>query len=936
MRSSLSRRLLQLALLPALVFALIMVAYFALTTIERANLNFQAQVDTLTTSTLPAMESGLLYFDEEYLRRTSQVLLNAPFVRAAKVLDAAGNPIVEQGAQLSLPLLSGPPGEVHRLIQDTWIRVEIPIRATVLRHQLPEGYPDLLGWLVVDYSINDVQLENYRLITLGAVVAVAGLVLIWLLALRLIRPIVQPFHQTIDTLRAIKDGHYSERVALETSGELRRLGEGVNAMADSLQHAQRDMQQSVDQATQDLHQTLEALEIQNIQLGNARRQAQEASEAKTQFLANMSHEIRTPLNGVLGFARLLAKTDLDTRQKDYLQTIQRSSESLLTIINDILDFLKLESGKLELEQRPMHLRDVIEDVMDLLGPLAQDKDLELVTLVYEDVPLRAFGDPLRLRQVLTNLVGNAIKFTTAGHVAVRLMLEQATEQTMHLRFSVSDTGPGMSREQQNRLFSAFSQADASTSRRFGGTGLGLVICQRLIEQMHGHIGVESVQGEGSTFWFTLDLDIDHQAIAAQPADTLLAGSHVLVLEPHELSRTVLGHRLEQWGMVVHDLTVLSDEQALSASEQRPRLAILTCDAQHPDRLRRAVQQCQRHGIPIVLLTRHNEIRAELNDIAPLVDVHSAKPIRYSRLYAICTELLGRALPELNTETPPTNNQPRILVVDDNATNRKLLTALLGDYGITPSEAEDGAQAMACVSQQSFDLVFMDIQMPVMDGITATKEIRRHERPDEHLPVIALTAHALPEEEERLRHSGFDDYITKPIDEAQLLNAVFQWTGIELVPLTAPPTLDAGSAAGSAPSKSVSTATDKTVRAVKSPDEAGPVDIPLALQRAGNKPDLARDMFQGLLEQIQADRTELAQLHADKARSALLERVHALHGLTRYCGVPVLEQAVRELEVNLKNTQCSEVPAALNRVLEAMAEVEWWSTHRDWQPFFASS
>lgn len=910
MRSSLSRRLLQLALVPALVFALLITLFFAATQIWRANDTFNRQLDAMTRAALPTVEAGLVLDDVAFLRHAAQDLLNAPYVRSVRIVDHQGQVLIEQGAALPLPLQMNPSLGVVRYSQDEWVRLEHPVFADTMRHRLMEDVPTQLGWLVVDYSANDLTLQNYRLIALGVVVALAGLAVIWLLALRLMQPIIQPFHQTIDTIRAIKDGHYSERVHLATSGELRQLGEGVNAMADSLQNAHRDMQQSVDQATQDLHQTLEALEIQNIQLSNARRQAQEASEAKTQFLANMSHEIRTPLNGVLGFARLLGKTELSAKQRDYLHTIQRSSEGLMTIINDILDFLKLESGKLQLERRRMNLRDVIEDVMDLLGPMAQDKDLELVTIVYEDVPLQVFGDPLRLRQVLTNLVSNAIKFTVDGHVAVRLMLEHTEDQSVRVRISVSDTGPGLTREQQKRLFNAFSQADASTSRKFGGTGLGLVICQRLIEQMRGMIGVDSVQGEGSTFWFTLDFDTDSSVIESV-GSTPLAGSHVLVFEPQELTRMALSHRLEQWGMVMHDLCHSPLEQALQASEQRQRLAIFSCQEQSTELLSQMMDSCAQHGIPVLLLTRHHEQQPILSPLEQKADAQAVKPLRHSRLYALCNELLGTAERVVETMVANTDT-PRILVVDDNATNRKLLVSLLDDYGITPVEANNGSEAMEFISQQHFHLVFMDIQMPVMDGLTATREIRRHEEPDQHLPVIALTAHALPSEQEELMRSGFDDYITKPIDETQLLAALQRWTGTQL-PATAP----------GLPTRTM-------VETAPPQDMQGTVDTVLALQRAGHKVALAQDMMRGLLDQIAHDRDGLLRLHEEKSHDALLEQVHTLHGLTRYCGTPTLENAVRELELTLKRTECNKVPAALNNLLDAITELELWATEHDWE------
>src|SRR5690606_29190397 len=418
------------------------------------------------------------------------------------------------------------------------------------RQAHPEVAADsLLGWLEVELAHGNLLLDRYQNLLATLITIILGLALTGLVVSIMGRRITEPVGRINAAIRQISQGHFDIRLGEQGSRELDDLALGVSTMALTMQSAQGELQQNIDQATEDLRQTLETIEIQNIELDLARKTAQEASRIKSEFLANMSHELRTPLNGILGFSTLLQRTELSGRQQEYLSTIEKSADNLLAIINEILDFSKIEAGKLILENLSFNLRDLIDDTLTMLAPSAHDKGLELVSIIYRDTPLGLSGDPMRLKQILANLISNAIKFTHEGSVSVRVMAEHQDANQVLLRISVNDTGIGLSPTQQKSLFKAFSQADNSISRQTGGTGLGLVISKRLVEQMHGEIGLRSQPGEGSEFWLTLRLARSAHSEDELPEKPLL-GMRAALVEPQLLSRQMLLHNLEDLGLSV--------------------------------------------------------------------------------------------------------------------------------------------------------------------------------------------------------------------------------------------------------------------------------------------------------------------------------------------------------------------------------------------------
>ena len=489
-----------------------------------------------------------------------------------------------------------------------------------------------------------------------------------------------------------------------------------------------------------------------------------ANQAKSQFLATMSHEIRTPMNGVIGMVELLQDTELSDTQKHYLDIIYRSGETLIEIINDILDYSKIEAGKMTLEKTSFNLEELVEDCIQLFGAAASKGNLDLVGSVSPTTPLRLKGDPTRLRQILINLLGNAFKFTRKGHVALEVQREKDSHlENPTIRFSVKDTGIGIDPETLPHLFDSFNQADNSTTRKYGGTGLGLAICKRLAELMGGTIGVESVKGEGSTFWFTAQFTLCDD-IADSPAhdvnvSTALTAKKLLIVEDNEYFCEVMYHHSLSWGMNTQTSScgagVLDTLQA--AKEQGKPFDFIALDLILPDTtgidLAKQIRATESlRDTPIFIVTASDEAISpdQLKDLN--IQKVIRKPITPATLKLSLAQSLGK-IPSVHEYGPNTKNLSlhegvRVLAAEDNAVNRMVIKGLLGKFGVTPVFAENGKEAveLICQPDQNFDIIFMDCDMPVMDGFEAARRIRQFESTHQLDPcrIVALTAHALQE------------------------------------------------------------------------------------------------------------------------------------------------------------------------------------------------
>ena len=737
---------------------------------------------------------------------------------------------------------------------------------------------DNQAWLLIELDNQPLQLARYRVLI---VLIATGLLTLLLLLLCLnfySRRWIAPMYEIRMQLQRLNADTLDQHMVVNSTGELRLLQRDIANVVKRLHFSFLELKEHTEQTEDDLRRTLDTLEVQNITYRQARDQAISANQSKSVFLANISHELRTPLNSIDGFIHLLLRQNtLSNEQKIYLQTIRKSSAHLLALINDVLDFSKIDAGKLELETAPFNLEEAIYDVMDMLSPLAAQKNINMAFYFADDLPINVIGDALRFKQILTNLISNAIKFTPDGEIIVRAKMEHDDIGQCLIHFSVQDSGIGLSGTDRKKLFESFSQGDASVTRQFGGTGLGLAISKQLVHLMHGQIGFEDNQeraptDKGSTFWFTARFNVNDDEEIIHPDFSQI---HVLSYIAHPATASILRQYLENYH-VEHDesASILDLFSRINHLPKHQETWLIVDHSGDTEALLKEIRT--RYDGKIAIYGYQMSLEPDM-----LLE-YKARPLYQPLSRTALIDLLNNknTFEEDNTENFDGKGL-HILAVDDHLPNLIVLEALLGELNVTTTKALSGKEALDIIQtridqrQAAFDLIFMDIQMPVMSGVDTTRAIRSLESTlDNHqpIPIIALTAHALADEKQKLLKVGMDDYVTKPIQIEQIIQILTHWTNTNF------------SSNHFIDKPAVIEALDPNI-----------LNWQQCLQLVANKEDLALDLLKMLTDSFHSDLEEMEQLIELEDFPQLEHVLHRLHGATRYVGTPLLQNTTSAFE-----------------------------------------
>jgi signal transduction histidine kinase/CheY-like chemotaxis protein len=779
---------------------LVVIAFAANSVLSRSD-DARQQLTALAGVIGHSSRTSLLYADRQQAAETLATLALEEDILQAALYDGSGK-LLARYLSPRLPAgLAGPDALPAPQADQapSSERSGLPWAPALRVYRVLRNGDEAAGVVMLEAAQTRLWLDTLKNLGAAIVAAALAFVMALLTAARFKGSIAEPVGQLIAAAQQVSRGQATPRILHQRSDELGALIDSFNDMLAQVEGRDAALAQYRDQLERQVS-------VRTEQLEKAKNAAEAASRAKSAFLATMSHEIRTPMNGVLGMTELLLATHLSEQQRHYTSMVKRSGEHLLIIINDILDFSKIEAGKLTVEYIHFNFRDLLNDIDNVFSPQAQAKGLRLELEVAHNIPLSICGDPNRLRQVIFNLLGNAIKFTDAGQITLRVLVAREDAQSVGLRFEVHDTGVGVSAEARARIFDSFSQADGSTTRKHGGTGLGLAISKQLVELMGGAIGVDHALTQGSVFWFAVNFD--KRRVDSDDPSTATEGIRVLIVDENPASRAALERQLAAWRIAC---------AGACASDALPRLRQAVAAGCAYDAVLLDMEQQRTSGLALAA-TIHSEAELASTRLLLLSTERNAadsvqqreagvafqliKPARECDLHdAITLPLRGRETRPAAESAPvaaarsappaaPARKRRKVLLAEDNPVNVEVASAMLEGLGLDVSRARNGEEALHSVQADDFDVILMDCQMPVMDGFAATTEIRRHEQQRgraRSMPIIAITANALQGDRESCLAAGMDDYLSKPFTQQALGLTLSRWISL---PRMAPPPAEA--------------------------------------------------------------------------------------------------------------------------------------------------
>jgi len=898
---SLSKQIIILAILPALLVGMMLSVYFTYDQLSFITQSQKKYGNFIIKQIQPVVEHALINNDMQTLKPVLRSIISNENVDYIRISNTTNNDVITINNLKSHDHKSH--SFFHMLMEDEHL-IDF---STHVYHDyiLPDGtsFREVIANIEIKLNTEGATTDKIEHIIRGSVITLVILTILSLFILKLSKAIISPIKSLTDSVRNITTGDLDSHINISSTGELGILESCINHMKDELKDSRTDLETQLDIYTDELQQTMEELEIRNAELDITRSKAIYANNAKSEFLANMSHEIRTPLSGIIGFTELLQGTRLSTQQQDYSDTIHKSAQHLLEIINDVLDLSKIESGKTEITTSEFNLVEIIEDIINLLSTSALEKNIELLYRIEKNVPTIIHSDPFRIHQILTNLIGNAIKFTDEGYVYLQVAPGEINDADSSVKFTVSDTGIGMSSTDKKKLFKAFTQADTSITRRFGGTGLGLVISRKLTMLMHGEIGFDSTEGEGSTFWFTIPVI----PVSTELKQSDLNNKNIAFISNHFIAKQTYKTLFENWYCQVNDYS-LEDLNNLSDIENSNDIVVFFLSRKEiisgntANNLSKLV--FSKPSLLIASTRSHSELRNLQQHIFDSAVFTSEKiEIIKQKLINTINKRTQETDIDVFDDTMPVSidwSNINIMAVDDNEVNLRLAEIILHKHKARVTTARSGAQAIDYASMNSYDIIFMDLHMPGLDGYETTKKIREV-TPGKQPVIIALTANTMPQEKDKVIQSGMNGILIKPVSDSILQKVVNQWVfkeSIKIPAISNTNNTDSHQATGS-----------NTIFSIK-----------LAKEFTGDNEELAYELFGMLREELGNYKDAITAAIKNNNLTDLCEQVHKLHGASRCCGTTELKQTSSHIETLINQNINFDIEKETSQLLTAIQNV----------------